>query len=162
MNKKAQGSVEHLMVYGWALAVIVIVIAALVFLINPTKIQGSACSGFTKLLVKNFQVSDKNITLVLINQTGMHLRDLNFFLSGKVGETKVTGSRNYAFFRAGDENTYVVTYNPSGEIGEKVDLSIDISYTGTDNFSQKTTAFCKGRVEVEKGETPPEEKKMGS
>jgi len=50
MEKRGQSALEYLMTYGWALIVLVIVVAALFFLgiLNPSTYQGKTCTGFNK------------------------------------------------------------------------------------------------------------------
>ena len=49
-GQRGQSALEYLMTYGWALIVLVIVVAALFFLgiLNPSTYQGKTCTGFNK------------------------------------------------------------------------------------------------------------------
>ncbi len=70
-GKRGQSALEYLMTYGWALVVIVIAVAALVVLINPSTIQGDQCdSKFGPFTVSQSDVNTAFTTLVLVNQTG--------------------------------------------------------------------------------------------
>ena len=59
MNKKGQGALEYLMTYGWALLVIVIVVAALYAMgvLNPSTYQQSRCTGF-----QHFTFNDQKLS----------------------------------------------------------------------------------------------------
>src|SRR3989344_8152246 len=77
-DKRGQSALEYLMTYGWALIVIVIVIAALVFLINPQQVGTEGCTGFARLPIGNFQVSEAGLTVKITNETGRSLQDVHF------------------------------------------------------------------------------------
>lgn len=70
-GKRGQSALEYLMTYGWALVVIVIAVAALVVLINPSTIQGNQCDAkLGPFTISQSQVTATQTQLVLVNQTG--------------------------------------------------------------------------------------------
>src|SRR3989344_1883782 len=77
-GNKGQSALEYLMTYGWALVVIVIVVAALVFLINPSQVGGQSCTGFQKMPIGNFQISTSGLSFKATNQTGRALSAVQF------------------------------------------------------------------------------------
>ena len=82
MEHKGQSALEYLMTYGWALVVIVIAVAALVILINPSQLQGNRCDakiGPFPLSAESSIVSDR-ATFVLSNGLGVVLSTVEFQL----------------------------------------------------------------------------------
>lgn len=134
-GKRGQSALEYLMTYGWALVVIVIAVAALVVLINPSTIQGNQCDAkIGPFTVSQSQVIAGSTQLVLVNQTGQGVTFTNASISGTYkgattyppdanavmsGSTTMTpnqtGTLNIAHgtpLTAGSYNlTYTVTYN---------------------------------------------------
>src|SRR3989344_1189359 len=93
-KKKGQSALEYLMTYGWALVVIVIVIAALVFLIQPSQVGGNTCSATSGILITNHQLDTSadpdEITLILSNQTAIPLSNVDVNVTGTIGGTAVS------------------------------------------------------------------------
>jgi hypothetical protein len=144
-DKKAQSALEYLMTYGWALVVIVIVIAALVFLINPTQIGPNNCTGFSRFPISNHQVDLTNDQLVLIltNQTGGDATTTVFTATGTVGGVSVNDSNSYGTYGANDEVAlYIGTANDI--TAGNYDIDLTLTYNDSDNLSRTDTATCKG------------------
>ncbi len=143
-SRKGQSALEYLMTYGWALVVIVIVIAALVFLIQPSQVGGNTCSTTSGILITNHQVSDSNnsITLSLSNQSATTLSDTNISVTGTSGGNPVTGaitiptlttvaqSQGFAISPAVSSGTY--------------SLNVVFSYRDRDSFLRTVTSTCNG------------------
>jgi len=93
-DRRAQSALEYLMTYGWALVVIVIVIAALVFLIQPSQVGGNTCSTTSGILITNHQLlgSNDNLSLILSNQTAASLTGVDINVTGTIGGNTVTDS----------------------------------------------------------------------
>lgn len=82
-NQKGQSALEYLMTYGWALVVIVIAVAALVVLINPSTIQGNTCDAkLGNIIISQSNISDTNTQFVLVNQTGTTIDNMRFDITG--------------------------------------------------------------------------------
>jgi len=82
-EQKGQSALEYLMTYGWALIVIVIVIAALVLLIGDPNAIASGCdatltSGNQAIYVQNYQFTTAGLSLKVANGTG---RSMNTVLA---------------------------------------------------------------------------------
>ncbi|PIN85307.1 MAG: hypothetical protein COV47_02805 [Candidatus Diapherotrites archaeon CG11_big_fil_rev_8_21_14_0_20_37_9] len=110
-EKKGQSALEYLMTYGWALVVIVIVVAALVFLINPQQIGTEGCTGFQKLLISDFDQNTDALAIKVSNQTGKTLSAVTFtgtFNGGALQASDYTG----ATVAANEE--FTVTFNNAG------------------------------------------------
>ncbi|MFA5049665.1 MAG: hypothetical protein WC501_01525 [Candidatus Micrarchaeia archaeon] len=98
-NFKGQAAMEYLMTYGWAILVLVIVIAALYYLLPKTQEtclfqQGFACDGMAQIYVN----SDGNVYLSvnLNNRLGYRLNDVTAICTdagaGDVTESLFTGT----------------------------------------------------------------------
>ena len=84
--KKAQAALEYLMTYGWALIIIVLVLAALFMMGVFNQQVTSNCTGFQKLQYLGHSVSGGKIYLNLGNTTG---DDLNTdSLTVKIGNSE--------------------------------------------------------------------------
>jgi len=155
-NNKAQSALEYLMTYGWALVVIVIVIAVLVFLINPTQIGQNNCTGFDKLPIGNHQATDNNVSMIITNETGQNLTAVSFTLSGKVGTQTISDTNSYGNWSANAKHPVWLCYDGTapncGALasvpapGSSYDLSITVDYTDSDGFARSATASCKGKT----------------
>ncbi|MDP2666891.1 MAG: hypothetical protein Q8P05_05335 [Candidatus Diapherotrites archaeon] len=86
INQKGQSALEYLMTYGWALVVIVIAVAALVVLINPSTIQGNQCdSRFGQFTVSQSNITADTTDFVLVNQTGQGVTLQTLDITGRHG-----------------------------------------------------------------------------
>lgn len=148
-KKKGQSALEYLMTYGWALVVIVIVIAALVFLIQPSQVGGNTCSTTSGILITNHQVDStggagvNNMVLALSNQTASTLTDLNISVAGSVGSTTV----NYT--EAGGRTLGTIAENETVDLAEDItaatySLQVTMKYTDRDQFPRTVTSTCNG------------------
>ncbi len=79
-NFKGQAAMEYLMTYGWAILVLVIVIAALYYLLPKTQEtclfqQGFACDGMAQIYV-NKSTGNVYLSVNLNNRLGYRLEDV--------------------------------------------------------------------------------------
>ena len=95
MDNKAQSALEYLMTYGWALVVIAIIIAALVFLLgqssttlNCTMSPAAGALGY----VDHTVASDGNLTIKLRNDTAKTIVITNIDLNGDFTGGDVNGT----------------------------------------------------------------------
>jgi len=139
-DKKGQSALEYLMTYGWALVVIVIVIAALfAFGVFNTPKQCTQTGG--QLLIKGFDFNGDTIQLKIQNGSPDSVTVSSFSGSpDAVAWTTGTGSGDATLGRT-DINTFFLTGAFTGNITEE----ITIAYTsGGLNKTEKTT--CSGPV----------------
>jgi len=144
-NNKGQSALEYLMTYGWALVVIVIVVAALVFLINPSQVGTEGCTGFTKLPIGNFQFDDETgLQFKITNQTGRALSIVSF--SGTINNG---GASSYAtdatVTTVGANSEVTVTLDPGTLVAGPVTADLNVTYNDGD-FSRTATGTCKGTI----------------
>ncbi|MFH1255858.1 MAG: hypothetical protein V1494_01065 [Candidatus Diapherotrites archaeon] len=149
MDKKGQSALEYLMTYGWALVVIVIVIVALVFLINPSQVGTSGCTGFEKIPIANFQLNSGGLTLRTTNETGRALSlvtataifDANTASEQRDLATEFDGTQAMQANAAGTMTFTAPTTLNAGS--HAVDLVL--SYFDGD-FTRQVSGSCKGTI----------------
>ncbi len=155
-KNKGQSALEYLMTYGWALVVIVIVIAVLVFLINPTQIGTNTCTGFDKLPIKGHKVytgtgGTAYVEYIVTNMTGGNLAhdDTTFTLAGTstIGTTTVDANTTKFAISANAEQKVTHTISADVTSGDSYSLNLTVAYTDKDGFSRTATASCKGTVD---------------
>jgi len=141
-NNKGQSALEYLMTYGWALVVIVIVIAALfAFGVFNTPKQCTSTGG--KLFIKDYDFNADTIQLTVQNTNPNAITITSFTgSSGDLTWATGTGSGDAALAKT-DENTFVLGGNAfSGNIQEEVTIVYQV--TGGITKTEKTT--CTGTV----------------
>jgi len=84
-NQKAQGSLEYLMTYGWALVLIITIVSILAFIVGEPASVAFSSGDPTKFLVKGGSVIGENAEIMLQNVTG-----------GKIEITEVIMTSNYS------------------------------------------------------------------
>ncbi len=146
-DNKGQSALEYLMTYGWALVVIVIVIAALVFLIQPSQVGGNTCSTTSGILITNHQLLSSNdyLTLILSNQTAASLTDVDVNVSGTIGGTTLVDSNIIATLGT-TALTTIVNLNPPLDFssGSTYSLQVKFSYKDRDGLARSVTSTCNG------------------
>ncbi|MBS3062780.1 MAG: hypothetical protein J4203_02820 [Candidatus Diapherotrites archaeon] len=163
MEHRGQSALEYLMTYGWALVVIVIAVAALVILLNPSQIQGNRCD--TKLgpfaLSAESSVLTNKATFVLTNGLGVSINYMDFELSGTdngAAETwfpfDTAGTCNDATLAPNVTGNYTCNFTAGNTIGsgDQYDMTVKLRYA-TPNVGQAAvadrpvvTAKCTGKV----------------
>lgn len=146
-EKKAQSALEYLMTYGWALVVIVIVIAALVFLINPSNVSGPSCVQNRTFPISNHIVSSGSgdINFAVSNAAGQDLTNVSFVLSGTAGGTSVSKTVVRDLWRPSDENILVFDIGGAGAFPKgNYGLTVTLTYKDKDNFARTDSLSCNG------------------
>jgi len=144
-DKRGQSALEYLMTYGWALIVIVIVIAALVFLINPTQIGTEGCTGFQKMPIGNFKISSTGLDMKITNQTGRTLSSVLF--QGSFDGGAYESSDNYTGTQAWAANAEdTVTWSTQTLAAGSHTIDLNVSYSDGD-FDRTATASCRGNLQ---------------
>ena len=142
-DKKGQSALEYLMTYGWALVVIVIVIAALfAFGVFNTPKNCTPTGG--KLFLKDYDFNAGTIQLTIQN-TNPNAITINSFTGSPIDFTwaTATGSGDEDLAKT-DENTFVLAAVStfSGNITEE----ITINYTVTGGITKDEKTTCTGTV----------------
>jgi hypothetical protein len=129
------------------LPVIVIVLASLVFLIQPSQAGANTCAPTAGILITNHNVNSgaDDISLMLSNQTGEDLRDVDVEVNGTIGKTLTSGADNISGLGVASQ-TETFSLLPAFNAGESYSLSVKFSYTGQDGLSREITSTCIGKV----------------
>ncbi|MBM3281870.1 MAG: hypothetical protein FJY86_00830 [Candidatus Diapherotrites archaeon] len=144
-GKRGQSALEYLMTYGWALVVIVIAVAALVVLIDPSKIQGNQCDPrFGQFTVSQSNLVAGTSQFALVNQTGHGVTLTAVNVSG-------TYAGSTAYNDTGSAITSGTTLNPNQTVTVIVDQdpdltsgSYNLTYTFTYDAGQLTGLTAAG------------------
>lgn len=151
-GKRGQSALEYLMTYGWALVVIVIAVAALVVLINPSTIQGDQCdSRFGPFTVSQSDVNADATTLVLVNQTGQSVTFTAATVTGtNPGNTTFTsGSVSLAgtgTTMSPNETDRLVIDQTNALSSGSYNLTYNITYTAGQLSGVVAAGNCRGQV----------------
>lgn len=141
-NTKGQSALEYLMTYGWALIVIVAVIAALYFIIPKTSVT---CTGFTQnMTVSTYKMDGGGISVEIANGSGKAITDISLtptITSGNgafAADTNITSS-----VQPGSRFTKALTTTTA--LGGQVSVNLVLTYNdGT--FTQTATGTCSGQI----------------
>ena len=136
MDKRGQSALEYLMTYGWALVVIVVVVAALfAFGLFSTPFKCSPMSG--SLLLKDYAGTPTQVQLALQDGTGDGIT--NITVSTPLCTTNATSPA----LGATDENTFTVTGCAlTGNINE----TVTVAYTSGSGLAKTELTTCSGSV----------------
>ena len=154
-EQKGQSALEYLMTYGWALIVIVIVIAALVFLIQPSQVGGNTCSTTSGILITNHQLlaTTDDLSLILSNQTAASLTNVDVNVSGTIGGSTVEDSNIMATLGTIQQTSIVdmtTITSPAGAFdvttGSTYSLQVTFNYNDRDGLARSVTSTCNGTV----------------
>jgi len=74
MNKKGQSAMEYLMTYGWAILVIIIVIAVLFYIgvLNPRNVTPTTCTFPPGVSCSSFKLTENGVLALTIGQATGH------------------------------------------------------------------------------------------
>ncbi len=155
-DKKGQSALEYLMTYGWALVVIIIVIAALFALgiLSPATYQGDSCRGFGKIAYQDHVAQSDKFSIVLSNGIGKHLAEGDYnglldcdndgtydllYASTTAGDGTWLGSRDATLvFDTNSDCVYTLETNYQS--------TVKVIYSSRKNFIKEETAICTGVV----------------
>lgn len=148
-KKRGQSALEYLMTYGWALVVIVIAVAALVVLINPSTIQGDQCDAkFGPFTVSQSVVGTTTTQLVLVNQSGQSVSYNTVDITGTDGGATPYTSAQFdasAFsLNANDTNSLSITTDALAN--GAYNLTYTINYDAGQLTGLTATGNCRGTI----------------
>ncbi len=150
-KKRGQSALEYLMTYGWALVVIVIAVAALVVLINPSTIQGNQCDAkIGPFTVSQSQVTAATTQLVLVNQTGQGVTLTDVNVSGTHGGSTTyndTGSTFTSGTVLSPNQTVTVVVNQTPDINTgSYNLTYQLTYDAGQLQGVTASGSCRGTI----------------
>ena len=141
MAKKAQGALEYLMTYGWALLIIIIIAGALYALdvFNPQPRTGIRVSGLGNFYIGDARLSSTAFSINIGPQTGKRTSITDIDWEVDTLETCNNTDNNIAdrTLGASERVTFLLTANETADCsltsGQEynVDITIDYSITGS-------------------------------
>ena len=148
MNKKGQSALEYLMTYGWALVVIVIVIAALFAfgIFNPP--AAGTCSGLDKLAYQDHAINNGVITIVMGNGAGstITIDTANVGFGGDFTGAVIAADGVTSTGAASGADFNVTTTATGPTTSGSYSGTITILYTGSSGIQHTETATCTGSI----------------
>ncbi len=132
--KKGQTALEYLMTYGWAILIIVVVVAALFAMnvFNPGAWTGESASGFASFKVDAFSYagSSGNGTgnFTLANRLGQSITLTQITATEATNGTTVTNSSSFTL-GPNDEIAYSIANLGALATGSQYSVDVTISYT---------------------------------
>src|SRR3989344_2639470 len=86
--KKAQQAMEFLITYGWALLIVLIVIAALAYfgILNPERLLPQSCILMPGLSCTDFKVNAEGIAITVLNGYGKNFQTFGIAVQNDGGE----------------------------------------------------------------------------
>ncbi len=140
MTKKAQGALEYLMTYGWAVLILVIVGAALFAsgAFNPSAFTGKKSVGFQDLTLKDFKVSGTTASLVIgpSRDESINITAGSATCEGSTGSTFTPTGK----IRPGSVVTTTVAGFTSLTAGDPYTCNLTLSYTDLGTSLTHTSA----------------------
>jgi len=141
------------------LIIIVIGVASLVFLINPSDVGASqGCTGFSTLPITNFRFSQNGLDITLTNQTGRTLTNLQYsaqfdkkgaFAAEKGGENSgITKTAQVSANSLSENSEATVRLYPENGLNPGyTDVDLTLTYFDSDiGFTRTAYAACRGTV----------------
>ncbi len=146
-NKKAQSAIEYIMLYGWAIFLILIVMITLLFsgMLDFIINSENTVNGFTTIKITRFDIlTDGSFLFSMYNNADLELEIENI----KFNEQDI-GNVLYPFNILPGETIYInaeinSTYYPD-EIIKDVPLEIEYTISGGD-FVRSEIGFLSGKV----------------
>jgi hypothetical protein len=134
MNKKGQSALEYLMTYGWALVVIVIVIAALFAfgIFNPP--SAGTCTGLDKLAYSDhgYDATTQTFSISVKNGTGSVLTTFDGSIDAADMNSTPGGT-----WDLGDSQLFSLTGT-----AQTSPVAVVFTYTTASNIIHTETASC--------------------
>lgn len=126
------------------LPILVIVLAGTIFLINPTQIGTSGCTGFEKLPISNYNLNPSGLEIQVTNQTGRTINDV--IIQGSFDGGSFINSVEYTGTEAINSNA-VVDVTWAGQTLASGDYTIDMTLSYNDgDYTRTATASCQGTI----------------
>jgi hypothetical protein len=149
LGKKGQSALEYLMTYGWALVVIVIAVAALVILINPSAIQGNTCdSKIGPFVISQTKLDPNSFQVVLVNQTGQSVSAMTMDVNGTSAGSNYSHvlTMSSTTMTAGEKKTFTLTPVGGALSTGSYSLSFGLNYHAGGLSGLTAKASCRGTI----------------
>jgi hypothetical protein len=146
-NTKSQAAMEFLMTYGWALLVVLIVIAALAYfgLLNPSRFLPDRVDLSPGLEVRTASVDENSIVMIIQNNMGKPLFNL------QINATECNGSRGVLsdpiHLPDGKTERIIINCGDTSPVGSKFNSNLRVNYS-TRTLSNTLTHSRTGKIVV--------------
>ncbi len=127
---KGQAALEFLMTYGWAILIVVVVVAALFAMnvFNPSSFVGETASGFASFTVTGWSYSQAGVVnFTLGNKLGEQITITNVSVKTSDGTTASDNTTNLV--GPNGKVSYSVSGLPASTQGTQYSATVSISYT---------------------------------
>ena len=146
---RGQSAMEYLMTYGWAILVIIIVIAVLFYIgvLNPRNVTPTSCAFPPGISCASFKLAEDNTLTLRIGQAVGHRITVTNASCLQAGASDPGIDTNWTMFLptheigSGEQDTSDISLTcedstggaiPAGIIGETVKLKVWLNYTEAD------------------------------
>lgn len=134
--KKGQTALEYLITYGWAILVILVVLAVLWYygIFNPSRWAGEQVGAFSAFNVMDHKFSNDGLDLVLANRAGkdVTIKNVSVFMTGdRINDfTSINQANITQVVRANTQETVSVAFAEGlgGNPGDIMSLTVSILY----------------------------------
>ena len=140
MERKAQGAIEYLMTYGWAILVVIIV-GIILWQSGVFNLSNEGASGFRQIKVEDFKWSSTGgWSMIVQNTVGQTMKHLNVTYSGDMADAE--GAQDGTITRG---KTYTDT-NTSNTCtaDEPYEIDVTVSYTSGTGLTKSDTGVIRG------------------
>ena len=149
IKSKAQSAMEFLMTYGWTVIVVLVSISALSYfgVLSPDIFVPEKCSLPAGITCLDFEVGSTLVTLVLQNNFGWTITIDEIAVAGENG-----GSCSYSesvMLKNGEKAIFIVPNCNNGNIRDKFDGKINVTYTKESLLIHKMGGTIYGKVTTE-------------
>ncbi|MBS3143874.1 LamG domain-containing protein [Candidatus Woesearchaeota archaeon] len=149
MQKRGQSAMEFLMTYGWAILVIIIVLAALFFLGVFEPKTNMACNVKPPFVCKDIQVDEGGVTVVIGNRNVDSISDVNIKVNNEVcSEISINDIYGNSINGIKNKITTIKCGGLSLNPDNKADVSVNFIYT-SNTLEHNITA--DGYANIENG-----------
>ncbi|MFA6907553.1 MAG: hypothetical protein WC263_01880 [Candidatus Micrarchaeia archaeon] len=145
--KKGQAALDFLMTYGWAIALVVIVAAALFALgvFDVSNFVGTKAAGFSGVAVQGWQMSGTTLAVKLTNQVGQKINITG--VSATIGTSTVANMTVMELSTGETSGAIGITGLPSQTSGAGYQAKMTINYTDLNSgFLASTTGTLTGKA----------------
>jgi hypothetical protein len=145
INKKSQAAMEFLMSYGWALLVVLLVIAALAYfgMLNPERFLPDKVNLGTGLTVTSSTLDERYLTLIVNNGMGKAL--YNFAINATLCGTDGVSSGSYTFAEGESKKILIPCTKQLKNSKFKSDLKV--TYT-TNTYGEQVSHVSSGDLKM--------------
>ncbi|MFB6215812.1 MAG: class III signal peptide-containing protein [Candidatus Aenigmatarchaeota archaeon] len=143
-TKKAQVSLEYLIIFGFVIAAVLGVVAYLstTGMFNPQQMAGDTQSGFSEVLVDDWAVNGNQLQLVLTNAAGESVTITNVYVSTDTWSNVTSIGQDISTGETLD-NAITANLGQSYQTGDSYQMDVSVEYD-TGALLQNSTGTLTG------------------